>query len=67
MKDAQLALFFLCQADFRDDFAACRATFASIAPVLGEKGIIRSEGRLGKLPLCFDVRHPIILPGKNHW
>ena len=65
LKDAQQALFFLCQSEFREDFAACRSTFASIAPVLDAKGIVRAEGRIGQLPLHPDVCHPIILPGNS--
>ena len=65
LKDAQQALFFLCQSEFREDFAACRSTFASIAPVLDAKGIVRAEGRIGQLPLHPDVCHPIILPGNG--
>ena len=65
LKDAQQALFFLCQSEFREDFVACRSTFASIAPVLDAKGIVRAEGRIGKLPLHPDVCHPIILPGNS--
>ena len=56
---------FLCQSEFREDFAACRSTFASIAPVLDAKGIVRAEGRIGQLPLHPDVCHPIILPGNS--
>ena len=65
LKDAQQALFFLCQSEFREDFVACRSTFASIAPVPDAKGIVRAEGRIGKLPLHPDVCHPIILPGNS--
>ena len=65
LENAQLALFFLCQNDIREDFDSCRSTFANIAPVIDERGIIRAEGRLGKLPLRHEVRHPIILPGNS--
>ena len=65
LKYAQQGLFFLCQSEFREDFVACRSTFASIAPVLDAKGIVRAEGRIGKLPLHPDVCHPIILPGNS--
>ena len=51
LKYAQLALFFLCQTEFRDDLDTCRYTFVNLAPVRDAKGMIRAEGCLGKLPL----------------
>ena len=33
-------------------------------PVLVD-GIIRVGGRIDKAPVCYDVRHPMILPGKH--
>ena len=33
--------------------------------MLDAKGIVRAEGRIGKLPLHPDVCHPIILPGNS--
>ena len=65
LKDAQSALFFLCQTKFRDDLNKCRDTYVNLAPVIDAKGFIRAEGRLGKLSLQPEVRHPIILPGNN--
>ena len=65
LKKAQLALFFLCQAEFREDLDKCRSTFVKLAPVRDAKGMIRAKGHLGKLPLQPEVRHPIILPGNN--
>ena len=34
-------------------------------PILVD-GIIRVGGRIDKAPVCYDVRHPMILPGKHH-
>ena len=34
-------------------------------PILVD-GIIRVGGRIDKAPVCYNVRHPMILPGKHH-
>ena len=65
MKNAQLALFFLCHADFKEDLDKCRSIFVKLPTLRDAKGILRAERRLSKLPLQPDVRHPIILPGNN--
>ena len=49
----------------RDDLNKCRDTYVNLAPVIDAKGFIRAEGRLGKLSLQPEVRHPITLPGNN--
>ena len=39
LKNAQLALFFLCQTEFREDLDKCRSTFVKLAPVCDAKGM----------------------------
>lgn len=36
----------------------------NFTPFMDDQGLIRVGGRLGKAPLPFDVRHPVLLPPK---
>ena len=65
LKNAQHALFFLCQTDLRDNWDTCRSKFASLNPRFDDTGMIRADGCLGKLPLHPEVGHPIIIPGSS--
>ena len=29
-------------------------------------GLLRVGGRIGQAPLCYDLKHPVILPYKHH-
>src|SRR5215469_3888361 len=35
-------------------------------PFIDENNLLRVEGRIRNLNVPFDIKHPIILPGKHH-
>ncbi|CAB4029181.1 Gypsy retrotransposon integrase 1 [Paramuricea clavata] len=46
------------------DWCKCKY-LRKLDPILVD-GIIRVGGRIDKAPVCYNVRHPMILPGKHH-
>ena len=43
-----------------------KSKLLSLAPFLGEKGIMRIGGRLLKADIHSSAKHQLILPGKHH-
>ncbi|XP_045457504.1 uncharacterized protein LOC123667707 [Melitaea cinxia] len=44
-----------------------KSKLRSLCPFLDQKGILRVSGRIAQSDACYDMKHPIIMPGKHHF
>ncbi|CAH2093312.1 unnamed protein product [Euphydryas editha] len=44
-----------------------KSKLRSLCPVLDQKGILRVSGRIAQSDTCYDMKHPIIMPGNHHF
>ena len=65
LNSAELALFFVCQEIFRNNINHTRQRFIKYEPVYDDQGLVRTKGRLEKVDLPEEVKHPILLPGEH--
>ena len=40
--------------------------FKTVTPLMGESDILRVGGRIDRAAVCYDVKHPMIIPQDHH-
>lgn len=43
-----------------------KSNLRTLCPFLDEKGTLRVQGRIAQSDACYDTKHPIIMPAKDH-
>ena len=72
---AQASIFRLLQQEqFAEEMKSIKAEkeipknskTLQFSPFIDQQGLIRAQGRIGKRPLNFETKHPILLHWKHH-
>ncbi|XP_068246478.1 uncharacterized protein [Palaemon carinicauda] len=61
IQEAELALFYASQKSLNNEYEVNHKQIKKLDPKLDEKGILRIGGRLHKLHLPYEQRHPVLL------